>query len=176
MARERTRYIVRFIRSARPSPVLMGLLVTSVISCAGSVFDIEKSLKVSEVTTGWFDTGIVQGNLNRLVPTLAFQLENITDTEISSVQVLAVFRRSGEHEEWGSVFARVIGAEGLPSGAMSQSIVLRSDLGYTGEQPRLEMFENRLFVDVNVELSLKYRGEQWVKITDFLIERQLLTE
>lgn len=175
MDRERTRYIVRFIRSARPFPVLMGLLVTS-ISCAWPVLDIEKSLKVSEVTTGWFDTGIVQGNLNRLVPTLGFQLENITDTEIGNVQVLAVFRRLGENEEWGSAFARVIGTEGLPSGAMSQPIVLRSDLGYTGEQPRLEMFENRLFVDVNVEVSLKYRGEQWVKIADFLIERRLLTE
>ena len=176
MDRRRAERVARLPRAACPCLVVSGLLVAAGAACTGPGVDITKALQVREVTTGWFDMGIVQGRLNRLVPTVSFQLENAADAEIRSVQVLAVFRRFGEETEWGSAFVRVVGIEGLPSGAMTSPIVLRSDLGYTGEQARLEMFENRLFVDVNVELSVKHRGAQWVKLTEFQIERQLLTE
>ena len=90
-------------------------------------------------TTGWFDDGIIQGGLNRLVPTISFRLENTAAIEIRSVQINGVFRRVGEEEEWGNAFVRVVGTEGLPSGSLTSPIVLESDLGYTGEEPRLEM-------------------------------------
>ena len=155
--------------------VVSGLLVAAGGGCGGLDVDITEALQVNEVTTGWFDAGIVQGGLNRLVPTISFRLENTTDTEIRHVQITGVFRRVGEQEEWGDVFVRVVGAEGLPSGSLTSPIVLRSDLGYTGEEPRLEMFENRHFEDVGVELFVKHGGAQLVKLSEFPIERQLLT-
>ncbi|MCZ6918538.1 MAG: hypothetical protein O7I93_17315 [Gemmatimonadetes bacterium] len=171
--------------------VAAGLLVAASAGCGPRVAIIEV-LQVNDVTTGWFDDGIVQGGLNRLVPTISFRLENTADVDIWSVQINGVFRRAGEEEEWGSTFVQVVGAEGLfsflrrllgrgssvdglASRAETPPIVLRSDLGYTGEEPRLEMFENRYFVDVKVELFVKHGGAQWVKLSEFPIERQLLT-
>ena len=155
--------------------VVSGLLVAAGVGCGGLDVDITEALQVHEVTTGWLDAGIVQGGLNRLVPTISFRLENTTDIEIRHVQITGVFRRVGEQEEWGDVFVRVVGAEGLPSGSVTSPIVLQSDLGYTGEEPRLEMFENRHFVDVGVQLFVKHGGAQLVKLSEFPIERQLLT-
>ena len=163
-------------RAALPRWVVSGLLVTAGAGCTGPDVDITEALQVAEVTTGWFDDGIVQGRLNRLVPTISFRLENTTDAEIRHVQVTAVFRRVGEEETWGDAFARVIGTEGLASGSVTSPIVLQSDLGYTGEEPRLDMFENRSFVDVGVELFIKHGGAQLVKFSEFQIERQLLTQ
>ena len=154
--------------------VVSGLLVAVGAGCGPGV-DITEALQVTEVTTGWFDAGIVQGGLNRLVPTISFRLENTTDTELRHLQVTGVFRRVGEQVEWGDAFNRVVGTEGLPSRSLTSPIVLQSDLGYTGEQPRLEMFEHRDFVDARVELFVKHGGAQLVKLREFQIERQLLT-
>ena len=154
--------------------VACGLLVAASAGCGPRVAIVEV-LQVNEVTTGWFDDGIVQGGLNRLVPTISFRLENTADVEIRSVQIDGVFRRVGEEEEWGSTFVQVVGVEGLASHAETSTFVLRSDLGYTGEEPRLDMFENRYFVDVGVELFVKHGGAQWVMLSEFPIERQLLT-
>lgn len=154
--------------------VVSGLLVAASAGCGPRVAIVE-ALQVNEVTTGWFDDGIVEGGLNRLVPTISFRLENTVDVEIRSVQINAVFWRAGEQVEWGSTFVQAVGVDGLASRAETIPIVLRSDLGYTGEEPRLEMFENRHFVDVRVELFVKHGGAQWVKLSEFPIERQLLT-
>jgi hypothetical protein len=47
---------------------------------------------------------------------------------------------------------RAIGPEGLPPGKSTPVMVLTSNLGYTGEQPRLDMFQNSQFVDARVEI------------------------
>ena len=55
-------------------------------------------------------------------------------------------------------------------------LVLRSGLGYTGDQPRLQMLQNREFVDAKVEIFLKQGSRVWAKLAEFPIERQLLTQ
>ena len=55
-------------------------------------------------------------------------------------------------------------------------LVLRSGLGYTGEQPRLQMLQNREFVDAKVEIFLRQGSRVWAKLAEFPIERQLLTQ
>ena len=110
-------------------------------------------------------------------PRLAGLLQHVESLESlpCSPASIIVFRRVGEEEEWGSTFVQVVGVEGLASHAETSTFVLRSDLGYTGEEPRLDMFENRYFVDVGVELFVKHGGAQWVMLSEFPIERQLLT-
>ena len=41
--------------------VISGLLVAAGAGCGGLDVDITEALQVNEVTTGWFDAGIVQG-------------------------------------------------------------------------------------------------------------------
>lgn len=152
------------------------LLLSTAGACSGPAVDIASAVRVGDVTTGWFDAGLDEQHRNKLVPTVSFRLENVTDRPLRSLQINGVFRRVGEQEEWGSAFVPAAGAEGLAPGVSTDPIVLRSTVGYTSEQPRMEMLTNRSFVDVKVELFIKHRSDQWVKLDEFVIERQLLIE
>jgi hypothetical protein len=149
----------------------------AVLALAGcGAREVEKDLRVTGVRTGWYDAGIVEGDKNKLVPSITFKLENVSDEGISRVQVNAVFRRVGEHESWGEHFVNAIDRHGLPAGATGGPIVLRSTLGYTGTEPRLQMLQNREFVDAKVEIYGKHGSRTWVKLAEYQIDRQLLTE
>ena len=152
-------------------------LILGAGGCGSRNVDIARALQVSDVTSGWFDAGIVEGGKNKLVPSISFRLKNAFDREIASVQLFAKFSRVGETEEWGTPpYIRAIGPEGLAPGASTQPIVLRSNLGYKGEQPRAVMLRNRSFVDARVELYAKYRSNNWAKLGEYQVARQLLTK
>lgn len=154
----------------------VGLLVVGLVALAagcGPDVDVREVLELEGIKTGWYDLGVVDGK-NKLVPTIAFSLKNTHTTNIRTVQINAVFRRVGEEDEWGSAFVRGIGSEGLDPGGLTPQIVLRSQLGYTGEQARAEMLDHSLFVDARVELFAKHGSAQWARLTEIQIDRQLL--
>ncbi len=103
-------------------------------------------------------------------------LKNVSSEPVANVQLNAVIRRVGETEEWGGAFQKVIGTEGIAPGATTKPIVLRSTLGYTGVEPRAQMLKNRLFVDAQVQVFAKHGGNQWVKLGEWPIARELLTQ
>jgi hypothetical protein len=153
------------------------LAVTTCVLLAsgcGDAVNVREALQVTDVITGYYDVGIVDGK-NKLVPSISFQVRNNGDRSVASVQLNAVFRVIGDQEELGSAFVRGIDASGLAPGATTQSFVLRSSLGYTGEQPRAQMMQHKEFRDVQVEVFAKHGSEQWVKLAQHKIERQLLT-
>jgi hypothetical protein len=161
---------------AVPGRWLLALLALAVTAaCAGPPVDLRAQLQVTDVTTGWYDAGIVDGK-NKLVPTISLHLKNAGTDSIDTVQLNAVFRRVGEEEEWGTAFARVVGTDGLAPGATTKPIVLHSQLGYTGEQPRAQMLLHGEFQDARVEVFAKRGSEQWTKLGDYQIKRQLLTQ
>ena len=92
------------------------------------------------------------------------------------MQVNAVFRRVGEQEMWGEHFTWAIRGEDLAPGASTEPLVLRSNLGYTGEQPRMQMLQNKEFVDAKVDIFLKQGSQSWAKLAEFQVARQLLTK
>jgi hypothetical protein len=144
--------------------------------CGGEDVDIAQDLRVTDVTTGWFDAGIVEEGKNKLVPSISFRLQNSHDSTVTSVQVIAKFSRVGETDEWGSgPFVRAVGPEGLEAGQTTDAIVLRSNLGYTGEEPRAQMLRNSNFIDARIELFAKHHADNWVKLGEYQVERQLLT-
>ena len=93
-----------------------------------------------------------------------------------SVQINAIFKRVNEAEMWGEHYGWAIQGAPLPAGQATGDIVLRSGLGYTGAQPRLQMLQNKEFVDAKVEIFLKQGSRVWAKLAEFPIERQLLTQ
>jgi hypothetical protein len=101
------------------------------ISCGSSEHAVA-ALEPLDVVTGWFDAGIVEGGKNKLVPSVTLKLRNKSDEPIRSVQVNAIFRRVGEQEMWGEYFGWAIPREPLPAGATTNTLVMRSALGYTG--------------------------------------------
>jgi hypothetical protein len=145
------------------------------ISCGASEGAVA-SLEPLEVVTGWFDAGIVEGGKNKLVPSVSLKLRNKSDDSIRSVQVNAIFRRVGEQEMWGEYFGWAIPREPLAAGATTDTLVMRSALGYTGEQPRMQMLQNKEFVDAKVEIYLKQGSRVWAKLAEYPIQRQLLTQ
>ena len=145
--------------------LLIGLFASS--TACGPTVDLTKGLQVEVQDTGWFDRGIVNGQ-TKLVPSATFTLKNVSDQKLVTMQVNALFRRVSE---------TVVGSEGLPAGATTPPIVIRSELGYTGsDQSRQEMLQNSHFVDAKMELFAKYASTQWVLIGTYPIERKLLTK
>jgi hypothetical protein len=155
----------------RFAPILAALLVLA--GC--EVREVENDLRIVDVSSGWYDAGIVNGE-NKLVPSISLRLENVSDRPIDGVQLNAVFKRVGDDLAWGEHFVRAIDSEGLEPGARTEPIVLRSQLGYTGTQGRLQMLQNREFVDGLVEIFGRHGRRTWVKIHEQQIDRELLTE
>ena len=136
---------------------------------------VEKDLKITDVKTGWYDAGIVQGQ-NKLVPSVSFKLQNVSNEAISRVQVNAVFRDVNEPDKvWGENMIRAIGPDGLEAGATGGPLVVRSPNGYTGSEPRQVMLKNSLFIDATVTIFGRHGSRTWAKMGEFAISRTLLT-
>ena len=151
-------------------------LLPALLLAACESREVEKDLKIVNVHTGWYDAGILGGGQNKLVPSISLELQNVSDREIASVQMQAVFRRVGEDQAWGDHFVRAIDTNGLAAGATTKPIILRSPLGYTGSDSRVKMLQNREFVDANVTILGKHGRRTWAKMGEYPIDRQLLTE
>jgi hypothetical protein len=150
----------------------VALLLPLTTWACGPTVDLSKALTVTDVATGWHDAGVVGGK-NKIVPAIAFKLQNSSQESLTSLQVNALFRRVNEPDEWGSGFVRVTGSEGLAAGKSSDVIRINSQLGYTGEEARADLLKNGSFVDAKVEIFAKYASTQWTRIGEFPITRQL---
>ena len=158
----------------RFAPLL--LLVIAACAACGPDVDLTASLQVQDLSTGWYDAGIVNGQ-NKLVPSITFKLKNNSDQKLGVLQVQALFRRGDDKGEWGSGFLNVVGSSGLAPAAATPFLTIRSERGYTGsDQSRDEMLRNSQFVDARVELQAKYGSTQWKRIGEFAITRRLLTQ
>jgi hypothetical protein len=153
----------------------MAVVAAVSVSCGKSEAAVA-ALEPIEVVTGWYDDGIIEGGKNKLVPSVTMKLRNKSDDSIRSIQINAIFRRVGEQEMWGEYFGWAIRGEPLAAGATTNTMVMRSALGYTGDQPRMQMLQNREFVDAKVEIYLKQGSRVWAKLAEYPIDRQLLTK
>jgi hypothetical protein len=135
--------------------------------------DLTQSLQVETVSSGWYEAGPVDGMI-KLVPLVTFKLKNVSDHPLKSLQVNAVFRRVGDSGEWGSGFVTAAGTAGLPPGAATGTLTVKSELGYTGTESRHDMLMNSQFVDATVDLFAKYGSTQWTRVGAFPIRRQLV--
>jgi hypothetical protein len=151
------------------------LLVALALAGCSRTVDVTQALEITEVQTGWYDMGIVDGQ-NKLVPSISLRLQNTDQDTVGGVQLNAIFRRVGETDGWGEHFVQAIPRDGIEPGATTNPIVLRSTLGYTGTQSRIEMLQNAQFVDATVDIFGKQGRGGWVKMGEFTIDRQLLTE
>jgi len=163
------------VRVAGHSAISVALVLASgLVACNGPALDLAKQLTVEDVSTGWFDAGLVNGQ-NKLVPTLSFRLKNTSDQTLRTLQVNVLFFRVSEDNEWGSGFKTVVGSAGLAPGATSEPQTVASQLGYTGSEPRQQMLQNPQFVDTKARLFAKYGSQQWTRIGEYPVTRRLIT-
>jgi hypothetical protein len=161
----------------RKPTLLLSLAAAAAILVAGGcrAREVEKDLKLTEVDTGWYDAGIVDGQ-NKIVPTVSFRIQNVSQEAIDDVQINAIFRRVNEAEAWGDRLVRGVGDDGLEPGTTGKPLVVRSERGYTGSEARLQMLRNSNFVDAKVELFGKHGSRTWVKMGEYPIDRELVTD
>src|SRR5713101_5197261 len=108
------------IARMRASVRLLFLLTFVSLAGCGPAVDLTKGLQANIISSGWFDAGIVNGQ-NKLVPIITFTLKNLSDQKLMTLQINAIFRRVNENDEWGSAFMPVVGSEGLPPSADTQT-------------------------------------------------------
>src|SRR4029453_7863021 len=158
----------------RRLPVL--LLLSVALSACNPGVDPTTVLEAQDIITGWYDAGLVEGHMNKLVPSISLKLRNKSGAPVRSVQINAIFKRVGETEMWGEHYGWAVQRDPLAPGATTKDLVLRSGLGYTGEEPRMQMLQNKQFVDARVEIFLRQGSRVWAKLAEFPIARQLLTQ
>ncbi len=153
--------------------VLASALLVS--ACGDPPVDLKEALEIEVVETGWFDAGVVDGQ-NKLVPTVSFKIKNLSDRNLVSLQMMASFFRVADTaSEWGNSVSKLAGSD-LAPGATSETLTMKSPLGYTGTEPRADMLQNSVFVDALVKLVAKYGSAQWTHVREVPIERKLITQ
>ena len=143
--------------------------------CGAPDIDVANVVKVAELTTGWFDAGIVDGQ-NKLVPSAVVTVTNTGTEKLSGLQIFLVFRFLGEVEELGSGLVVLRGDDALAPGATSKPITIRANWGFSGLEPRAQMLVNSHFKDARVEVFAKFGAKPFVKIGEAQVVRQLLTK
>jgi hypothetical protein len=158
--------------------MLIAVLVTSVAVGAGACGaerDLSKSVEVTDVTTGFMSVP-PEGGQNKIVPAISFRLKNVGPEALDTLQLNAVFRIADDPtDDRGSAFLRSVSPDPLEAGRSTDAFTLRAQKGYTGDQQPGQMFQHSQFRDMRVEVFAKYRAQQWQRVAEFTIQRQLLT-
>lgn len=140
-------------------------------SCSSPV-DLKQTLQVTDVSTGWFDAGIVDDK-NKLVPSITFRLRD-TGGELSRVSLNVIFKFADTDETHEEIFKQRVDLEN----GQTELLTFRSQNGYTGTPPqsRADMLKNSHFRDMAAVILVRQVSAQWVELQRIPVERQLLTQ
>ena len=135
--------------------------------------DLKQALQVTDVSSGWFDAGVVEGK-NKLIPSVTFKLKNTSGVKLPYVSLNLTFTFVGDQDHNDDVYVQRVDFQGQET----QPITVRSTSGYTGDPPqtRAEMLKNSHFRDMDVQIFAKQSSSQWVELRRVRIARQLLTQ
>jgi hypothetical protein len=163
------------ITFARACVIAVVALSLGAAGCRSPEIDLAKTIKVGDLTTGWFDVGVVDGQ-NKLVPSASFTVTNTGSEKLGGLQIFAVFRFIGESEELGSGLVVLHGADALGPSATSKPLSMRANWGFSSVEPRAQMLMHSQFKDARVEIFAKFGPKPFVKIGEAQVARQLLTK
>ena len=155
----------------------IGLLPLALGSCS-SPLDLKQTLEITDISSGWFDAGIVAGK-NKLVPSVTFRVRKKTDSNVR-LAVNVVFRRlpaqgATAEEDWDEVYVQAVK---FGEDNQTAPMTVRAKTGYTGDPPqtRLEMLKHSQFRDMRAHLFVKHSSSQWVELATVDVQRRLLTQ
>ena len=158
----------------RRSPViLLGICWLIAGSACGPQPNLATDLKLVPTLSGYYDDGITPAKLNRILPSITFELQNTGQLPITNVDLVVAFWEVGADGELDSKQIRGISGEALQPGAKSEAITVRSSVGYTHEGPRADMFINSNFKGFIVKVFANRSGKT-TKLGEFPIDARLL--
>jgi hypothetical protein len=165
-------------RAVRPNRRLLlacGLLPLLLITACAKPVDLKQALEVTDVTTGWFDAGIVSGR-NKIVPIVRVKLRKRSPVDLDRVAINALFRATDgkESELDNDVYIQRVDLQGAETAPIS----IRAENGYTAEPPqsRADMLKHSQFRDMRVQILVKQGSAQWTDLGWIDIKRQLITQ
>jgi hypothetical protein len=136
--------------------------------------DLKQALQVTDVSTGWFDAGIVDGR-NKIVPSVTFKLKKAPGSDIPWVALNGVVRAvDGQPSDLeDDIYVQRVDF----SGDETAPITIQGKTGYTGDPPqsRADLLKNSQFRDLKIKIFVKQSSAQWVDLAETPIARQLLT-
>lgn len=150
--------------------LVVGFALVGSAACGPQV-DLAR-LEVTEITSGYYDFGVVDG-LNKLVPSISFRLKNNGTVPADRIALTVSFWQDGDDGELDSKEVRAIGAAEVPPGGSSDVVLVRSAWGYKLQQPRAELFINSEFKDFTAKIFAK-RGGKIVPIGQFKIDQRII--
>ena len=159
--------------------LLSGILIPAATGCGPGNVDLKRDIEIIDVTTGWLDGGIVQGEKNKLQPSASFRIRNRGSRPLTFVQITGVFHRvvdpaRSATDTWGDSTIFAIHSDPLQPGQTTGVLRLYSEEGYTGEEPRARMLANSNFRDVQVKLYGKHGASDPVQLGEYPVARKLV--
>ena len=159
--------------SRQGSPFFAAVLLAVVATAGCNSVDLKTQVQVVDVSSGYSDNGLSPTGLNHRVPRVTFSLRNVSDREVSSIDMVVMYWAEGDDAEKDEALLRVVGGSGLPAGATSEPVVSRARVGFTLAAARSELFNHSQFKDWTAKLFLK-RGGKIVPAGEYKIEHKLL--
>jgi len=151
--------------------ILLAAILFSSASCGPRV-DLSTALTVTDVFSGYYDFGIVNG-LNKLVPSISFRLKNGASVPLTQIQLIVSFWPKGADGDLDSKEVTGIGSTAVAPGASSDPVLVRSATGYTIAQPRNELFTHPNFKDFTAKVFAKREGKI-VPLGEFTLEHRVI--
>jgi hypothetical protein len=149
------------------------IMLAASVSCSKPV-DFKQALDMSDISSGWFDAGIVGGR-NKIVPSVTLRLHKKSPVDLNRLSINALFRAADgkESELNNDVYVQRVDFEG----DQTSPITLRPDHGYTAEPPqsRADMLKHSQFRDMRVQILVKAGSAQWTDLGWVDVKRQLIT-
>jgi hypothetical protein len=162
----------RWGRHASAAVCVLSLVAFSV-ACSNA--NVGENVRVTDLSGGWYDAGIVDGK-NRLLPSVSFRLEKTTNAQVGPLALNILFKRlvNGTEQEWEDVYLQRVE---FSDGNRTQLLTVRAPNGYTGDPPqsRLEMLENSAFVDARAIIFAR-QGSTWIELGRYDLPRTLITQ
>jgi hypothetical protein len=160
------------MRRRSPVVLLASLWLIASAGC-GPEPNLATDLKFVPTMSGFYDDGITPDKMNRILPSITFQLKNEGKLPITNVDLVVTYWENGADGEADSKQIRGIGSAALEPGATSETLTVRASIGYTHAGPRADMFTNSLYKGFIVKVFAKRSGKT-TKLGEFPIEARLL--
>lgn len=153
--------------------ILLVCLALVAAGCSKPV-DLKQALQVTDVSTGWYDAGIVDGR-NKVVPSVTFTLKKAPGTDLSWVALNGVIRAmDGQPSDLDDdIYVQRVDF----NGDRTPSITIHGKTGYTGDPPqsRADLLKHTMFRDMKIKVFAKQSAAQWVELNETPVVRLLLT-
>src|SRR6476619_4185742 len=141
-------------------------------SACGPEVDLAKSAQLVDISSGYYDMGIVNGK-SKIVPQAIVRVKNVGDRALPGFQMSASYWLVGDDGMKDEKLVPHLIAKDLAPGATSDPIVLRANFGFTPEMSRAEAFNSSYFRDFNMKVFGKIGG-RLAKLGEITVERKIV--